>query len=419
MSNKEKSSSKKIAVQPTLTPKLRFLAFRNAEAWMLQRLAPYLNDCSGRVPSDTLLPVYSSTREGLKRQDVYFDGRLLQNNSDYGLVPPGCFVYRHMSDDGSFKFNINDTGGDIAVSKEYPVFKTNNLNARFLLEKLNEGPDFKQFAFSQKAGGTRTRLYFSRLREWQTFLPQLPEQQKIAECLDSSDALIAAQGRKVAALRAHKKGLMQQLFPQEGETQPRLRFSEFRDAEEWGSKTLTEVATYENGKAYEQDIVENGKYIVVNSRFISTEGAVRKYTNADYLTANTGDVLMVLSDLPRGRALAKCYFVEPDNRYAVNQRVCRLKGKRVDPKFLFFILDRNSNLLAYDDGQNQTHLSKDSVLECPLCIPPTKDEQKRIADCLTSLDDLIAAETRKLDTLKTHKKGLMQQLFPQVGETDA
>jgi type I restriction enzyme S subunit len=383
------------------------------------RLAPYLNDCSGRVPSDTLLPVYSSTREGLKRQDVYFDGRLLQNNSDYGLVPPGCFVYRHMSDDGSFKFNINDTGGDIAVSKEYPVFKTNNLNARFLLEKLNEGPDFKQFAFSQKAGGTRTRLYFSRLREWQTFLPQLPEQQKIAECLDSSDALIAAQGRKVAALRAHKKGLMQQLFPQEGETQPRLRFSEFRDAEEWGSKTLTEVATYENGKAYEQDIVENGKYIVVNSRFISTEGAVRKYTNADYLTANTGDVLMVLSDLPRGRALAKCYFVEPDNRYAVNQRVCRLKGKRVDPKFLFFILDRNSNLLAYDDGQNQTHLSKDSVLECPLCIPPTKDEQKRIADCLTSLDDLIAAETRKLDTLKTHKKGLMQQLFPQVGETDA
>jgi type I restriction enzyme S subunit len=247
----------------------------------------------------------------------------------------------------------------------------------------------------------------------------LPAQQKIAECLDSSDALIAAQGRKVAALRAHKKGLMQQLFPQEGETQPRLRFSEFRDAEEWGSKTLTEVATYENGKAYEQDIVENGKYIVVNSRFISTEGAVRKYTNADYLTANTGDVLMVLSDLPRGRALAKCYFVEPDNRYAVNQRVCRLKGKRVDPKFLFFILDRNSNLLAYDDGQNQTHLSKDSVLECPLCIPPTKDEQKRIADCLTSLDDLIAAETRKLDTLKTHKKGLMQQLFPQVGETDA
>jgi type I restriction enzyme S subunit len=250
MSNKEKSSSKKIAVQPTLTPKLRFLAFRNAEAWMLQRLAPYLNDCSGRVPSDTLLPVYSSTREGLKRQDVYFDGRLLQNNSDYGLVPPGCFVYRHMSDDGSFKFNINDTGGDIAVSKEYPVFKTNNLNARFLLEKLNEGPDFKQFAFSQKAGGTRTRLYFSRLREWQTFLPQLPEQQKIAECLDSSDALIAAQGRKVAALRAHKKGLMQQLFPQEGETQPRLRFPEFRDAGEWEESTISEIGTVLQGYGF-------------------------------------------------------------------------------------------------------------------------------------------------------------------------
>lgn len=128
---------------------------------------------------------------------------------------------------------------------------------------------------------------------------------------------------------------------------------------------------------------------------------------------------MVLSDLPKGRALAKCYFVESDDRFAVNQRVCRLKGKRVDSKFLFFILDRNPNLLAYDDGQNQTHLSKGSVLECPLCIPPTKDEQKRIADCLTSLDGLIAAEIRKLETLKTHKKGLMQQLFPSVAEDDA
>lgn len=89
-----------------------------------------------------------------------------------------------------------------------------------------------------------------------------------------------------------------------------------------------------------------------------------------------------------------------------------LKGKRLDPKFLFFILDRNPNLLAYDDGQTQTHLSKGNVLECPLCVPPTKSEQQRIANCLTSLDDLIAAETQKLETLKAHKKGLMQQLFP-------
>ncbi|KKB76868.1 hypothetical protein VW29_19370 [Devosia limi DSM 17137] len=399
-------------------PKLRFPEFKAAPGWKHKRLASFLRDSSGRARSNTTLPVFSSTREGLQRQDTYFDGRVLQNKNDYGVVPPGCFVYRHMSDDGSFKFNINHTGGEIAVSKEYPVFETVELESNFLLALLNEGEHFKRFAFSQKAGGTRTRLYFSKLCDWRAPLPTLPEQQKIADFLNSVDTLITAQGRKVEALKAHKKGLMQQLFPQDGETQPRLRFPEFEGAGEWEVKPLSEVATYENGKAYEQDIVEDGRYIVVNSRFISTDGVVRKYTNADYLTANAGDVLMVLSDLPKGRALAKCYFVETNDRYAVNQRICRLKGKQLASKFLFFILDRNPNLLAYDDGQTQTHLSKSNVLECPLCVPPTKAEQQRIAGCLTSLDELIAAEIRKLNTLKTHKKGLMQQLFPKIGEDD-
>jgi type I restriction enzyme S subunit len=151
---------------------------------------------------------------------------------------------------------------------------------------------------------------------------------------------------------------------------------------------------------------------VVNSRFISTNGTVRKYTNAEYLIAEAGEVLMVLSDLPKGKALAKCYFVEANDRYAVNQRVCRLKPKQIDGKFLYYALNRHPRLLAFDDGLNQTHLSKGGVTECPLCVPLEKAEQQRIADCLSSLDDLIAAQTQTLEALKTHKQGLMQQLFP-------
>jgi type I restriction enzyme, S subunit len=232
------------------------------------------------------------------------------------------------------------------------------------------------------------------------------------------DELIAAQARKLDALKTHKKGLMQQLFPREGETQPRLRFPEFQKAGEWKIETLGQLADYENGKAYEKDIADDGKYVVVNSRFISTDGVVRKYTNADYLIANVGEVLMVLSDLPKGRALAKCYFVETDDRYAVNQRVCRLKPRRIDGKFLYYTLNRHPRLLAYDDGLSQTHLSKGGVTECPLCVPPQKAEQQRIASCLTSLDELIAAQAQKLEALKTHKKGLMQQLFPSQEEVE-
>jgi type I restriction enzyme S subunit len=412
MSSKTKTAAIKEEATPALVPKLRFPEFRGAKGWENKTIGPFLEDCSGRVPPDTQLPVYSSTRDGLRRQDAYFDGRVLQNKNEYGMVPPGCFVYRHMSDDGLFKFNINETGGEIAVSKEYPVFCTKDLNPVFLLSKLNDGVDFKRFALSQKAGGTRTRLYFSRLCEWCTLLPSPAEQQKIAECLSSVDEVIAAQALKVDGLKTHKRRLMQEFFPREGETRPRLRFPEFQDKGEWVSEPLGQFAGYENGKAYEQDIAEGGKYIVVNSRFISTNGVVRKYTNAEYLIAKAGEVLMVLSDLPKGKALAKCYFVEADERYAVNQRVCRLKPRHIDGKFLYYVLNRHPRLLAFDDGLNQTHLSKGGVTGCLLCVPTNKDEQHRIATCLSALDDLIAAEIQKHEALKTQKRGLMQQLFP-------
>lgn len=257
MRNKVKTTAAKDEAKPAPVPKLRFPEFRGAKGWENKPIGPYLDDCSVRVPPDTELPVYSSTREGLKRQDAYFDGRVLQNANDYGVVPPGCLVYRHMSDDGVFKFNINDTGGEIAVSKEYPVFSTKDLNPIFLLAKLNNGLDFKHFALSQKAGGTRTRLYFSRLCEWRTLLPAPAEQQKIAECLSSVDELMAAQARKVDALKGHKKGLMQQLFPREGETQPRLRFPEFQNAGEWVVRSLGSLASFSSGGTPSKD---NPKY---------------------------------------------------------------------------------------------------------------------------------------------------------------
>jgi type I restriction enzyme S subunit len=157
----------------------------------------------------------------------------------------------------------------------------------------------------------------------------------------------------------------------------------------------------------------------VNSRFISTDGAVRKYSNEPLCIAKRGDVMMVLSDLPKGRALAKCFYADADNLYAVNQRVCRLEAHGIDSKFLYYVLNRHPRLLAYNDGLNQTHLSKDSVLQCPLNVPPTMEEQQKIADLMTSVDELIVAQKSKLEPLETHKKGLMQQLFPSPIEAES
>lgn len=197
---------------------------------------------------------------------------------------------------------------------------------------------------------------------------------------------------------------------------PELRFPEFVDEGEWEEKKLGKIAKYENGKAHEQNIVKQGNYIAVNSKFISTDGKVKKYTNTANCLANKGEILMVLSDLPNGKALAKCFYVDINNNYSVNQRICKITPINAENKILYYLLNRNSYFLSFDDGVKQTNLRNEDVLKCPLILPKIQKEQQKIASCLSSLDDVIAAQVQKLDLLKDHKKGLMQKLFPQEGE---
>jgi type I restriction enzyme S subunit len=196
---------------------------------------------------------------------------------------------------------------------------------------------------------------------------------------------------------------------------PKLRFPEFEG--EWEEKLLGKVVDYENGKAHEQEIDEEGKFIVVNSKFISTDGGVKKFSNSANLLAQKNDILMVLSDVPNGKAIAKCFIVDKDDTYTVNQRICKLTPKENISIVLYYLINRNPYFLSFDDGVKQTNLRKDDVLNCPLIIPNEKSEQQKIASFLSSLDERIAAETQKLEALNRHKKGLMQNLFPATGET--
>jgi type I restriction enzyme S subunit len=205
-----KQQRKAALMQRLLTGNVRLPGF--TDDWRVEEIGQYLEECSSRVPANTALPIYTSSRAALKPQEDYYGGKTVTNEGEYGVVPNNCFVFRHMSDDGLFVFHINQTGGDIAVSKEYPVFRAVNLDRHFLLSKLNHGPDFRAFAVTQKAGGTRTRLYFSKLRLWKTLLPPLSEQQAIAAVLTTAGEEIVLLTRKLDALRRQKKGLMQQLL---------------------------------------------------------------------------------------------------------------------------------------------------------------------------------------------------------------
>lgn len=180
---------------------------------------------------------------------------------------------------------------------------------------------------------------------------------------------------------------------------------------DWEVKRLLDVCEFSSGKAHEQFIEETAPFVCVNSKFISTDGRVRKFSTKNFLPARVNDILLVMSDLPNGRALAKTFLVEEDNLYAVNQRVCRLRPVKDSSVFLSFLLNRNPYFLKFDDGVNQTHLLNRVFEKCVIAMPPTFAEQESIGkvlsditDSITSLDSLIA---KKRDI----KQGTMQQLL--------
>lgn len=154
-------------------------------------------------------------------------------------------------------------------------------------------------------------------------------------------------------------------------------------------KRLKDVASFSNGKGHEKNIANNGKYIVVNSKFISTNGIVKKFSNVQICPLYVDDILMVMSDLPDGKTLAKCFLVDEDDKYTLNQRIGRfhtLDENIITTKFLLNILNRNHQLLSYDNGIDQTNLRKDTILNIDIPIPPIPVQQ----EIVHLLDDFTA-----------------------------
>lgn len=197
-------------------PNMRFPEFQGEGAWEEVQLGNFITQHNEKTVRNKQYPVLTSSRRGILFQSDYYNDRDIasEDTTGYNVVPRGFFTYRHMSDDLIFKFNINDICDRGIVSTLYPVFAANDcVDPFFLKEILNEGYEFKKFALAQKQGGSRTYMYLSKLKNLFLHMPRLKEQIKIAECLSSSDELIIAQSQKLDALKAHKKGLMQQLFP--------------------------------------------------------------------------------------------------------------------------------------------------------------------------------------------------------------
>ena len=179
----------------------------------------------------------------------------------------------------------------------------------------------------------------------------------------------------------------------------------------WSLRALPEELYFISGKAHEKHISDVGHYVVVNSKFISSDGRVRKYSTNNFQPARRGDILMVMSDLPNGKALAKTFLVDKDKLYAVNQRVCILRARTGFPEYFRYQLDRAKYFLSFDDGVQQTHLLNKVFEECPVIVPKSVEEQKAIATALKDIDGLIALLDALIAKKRDIKQAAMQQLL--------
>lgn len=230
----------------------------------------------------------------------------------------------------------------------------------------------------------------------------LSEQQKIADCLSSLDELIEAHEQKLDALKQHKKGLMQRLFPAKGETAPRWRFPEFRNTGEWISIKLGEICSISTGKKDANQGNNTGLYPF----FTCAEKTI--YSNT---YSFDGEALLIAGNANVG--LTKYY----NGKFEAYQRTYVLMNfKKINTQYLYIFL--TSNLQKYLKNIVQSsamqYIKLPMLKEYDILLPKDCKEQKKIADCLTSVDEQIKTQEEKIMALKEHQKGLMQKLFPSL-----
>ena len=189
--------------------------------------------------------------------------------------------------------------------------------------------------------------------------------------------------------------------------EPPLRFPGFEG--EWLPTTIGEICDFQNGKAHEKDVDEFGKFIIVNSKFISSDGTITKYSNKQICPLYKNDIVMVMSDVPKGKAIAKCLLIDKDNKYTLNQRICSLRAKET-PFFYLLQINRNDYFLKFDDGVKQTNLRKEDILSCPI-YKTMLQEQQKIADFLSLVDERIEKQRQLVEVLKRYKRGLLFDIF--------
>ena len=421
-----------------LVPVLRFPEFRDAGGWKNTQLGKIGDFTGGGTPSKSNDAYWQGNIPWVSSSDIYEDSihefnisRYITeealNDSATKLVPENSILL--VSRVGVGKLAVSKSS--VCTSQDFTSFTPVKDDLVFFGYYLKS----RTKALLEHSQGMAIKGFTKDdVSKLDVHVPSLKEQQKIADCLISVDDLITAQTQKLDTLKTHKKGLMQQLFPAEGETVPKLRFPEFRDKGEWQTKSLIDIATggFSNGVFNDPEKVGHGyKLINVLDMYIETpinESALSLVgiSESEFLKnkVEPNDIFFTRSSLVKaGIAQSNIYLGCADD-ITFDGHLIRLRPDQnvIAPMFLHYALKSSfvrSQLIAKGKTATMTTIGQADIASTKLPIPLLIDEQQKIADCLASVDDLITAQTQKLATLKAHKNGLMQQLFPAMDEVSA
>jgi len=414
-----------------LVPKLRFPEFWEAGEWTTKELAHIAELVSEKTGSRKVTLMSVTTGIGLVSQVEKF-GRVIAGAQykNYFVIRNNDFAYNKSATkdypEGFIALYVDDAQAAVPNSI-FTCFRVN----------INEVvPGFLNYQFLNNLHGRWLRKFITigarahgSLNIDNKDLLALPvplpigqsaiiEQQKIADCLSSLDTLIAAQADKLDALKTHKKGLMQQLFTREGETVPRLRFPEFRDMPEWVERGLGNICKIQRGKFSHRPRNDprffGGKY-----PFIQTGDVVKSNGGSVLASQTLNELGLGVSKLFKPPIVLITIAANIGDTGLLDREACftdsvagLIPNRGVSVVFLELALrEKKEHLNKIAPAAAQKNINNEILSALPILMP-SLDEQKRIADCLSSLDVLITAQADKLDALKTHKKGLMQQLFP-------
>ena len=253
-----------------LVPKLRFPEFQ-AGGWEEKPLGKLAKRCTQKNGQVKLSRVLTNSAEfGVVDQRDFFDKDIANqsNLEGYFVVEKGDYVYNPRISTtapvGPISKNNVATG---VMSPLYTVFRFINRHNDFYAYYFKTTGWHQYLRQVSSTGARHDRMAITNDDFMAMPLPvALPdEQQKIADCLASIDELIILEAQKLNTLKTHKKGLMRQLFPAEGETLPKLRFPEFSDAGEWEEKALSQLGELVSGLTYSPDDVRDEGLLVLRS----------------------------------------------------------------------------------------------------------------------------------------------------------